>query len=242
MLLNDKVAIVTGASRGIGRAVAETFVAQGASVLLLARSDAVHDVAKALNQGGEVATAIQGDVNDEASVRACIQRCRKDHGRLDVLVNNAGAMTQAVLGMVSMNDLRSLLEVNVVSAMNMTQYATRLMKDSGSIVNLASIASRGLVGSAAYSAAKGAVVSLTRAAAKELAPRNVRVNAIAPGFIDTELTRNLSPENREQALATIRMGRLGEPQDVANVALFLASDLSAYVTGQVIGVDGGMQA
>jgi 3-oxoacyl-[acyl-carrier protein] reductase len=241
MLLADRVALITGASRGIGKAVAETFVAEGAKVVLVARSESIHDVARALSDGGTVAEAIQGDINDDATVRACIKICRNQHGRIDVLVNNAGAMTQSVLGMVSLADARNLLEVNVLATVNLTQYAIRLMKTSGSIVNIASIAWRGLVGSSAYSAAKGGVVGFTMAAAKELAPRRIRVNAIAPGFIDTELTRNLSPENRDQALSIIRMGRIGEAQDVANAAIFLASDLSSYVTGQVLGVDGGMQ-
>jgi 3-oxoacyl-[acyl-carrier protein] reductase len=115
------------------------------------------------------------------------------------------------------------------------------MKGSGTIINIASVAYRGLIGSSAYSAAKGGVVGFTLAAAKELAPRNIRVNAIAPGYIDTELTRNLSAENRSKALESIRMGRIGVAQDVANSVLFLASELSSYVTGQVLGVDGGMQ-
>lgn len=241
MLLPDRVALITGASRGIGKAVAETFVAEGAKVVLVARSESIHEFARSLTDGGAVAEAIQGDINDDATVRACIKSCRNQHGRIDVLVNNAGAMTQSVLGMISLEDARNLMEVNVLATVNLTQYAIRLMKTSGSIINIASIAWRGLVGSSAYSAAKGGVVGFTLSAAKELAPRHIRVNAIAPGYIDTELTRNLAPENREQALSTIRMGRIGEAQDVANAAMFLASDLSSYVTGQVLGVDGGMQ-
>lgn len=241
MLLPDRVALITGASRGIGKAVAETFVAEGAKVVLVARSESIHEFARSLTDGGAVAEAIQGDINDDATVRACIKSCRNQHGRIDVLVNNAGAMTQSVLGMISLEDARNLMEVNVLATVNLTQYAIRLMKTSGSIINIASVAWRGLVGSSAYSAAKGGVVGFTLSAAKELAPRHIRVNAIAPGYIDTELTRNLAPENREQALSTIRMGRIGEAQDVANAAMFLASDLSSYVTGQVLGVDGGMQ-
>jgi 3-oxoacyl-[acyl-carrier protein] reductase len=241
MLLANKVALITGASRGIGRAVAETLAAEGAMVVLVARSESVHAVAHSLREQGSTADAVQGDINDDATVRACIKVCRDRHGRIDVLVNNAGAMTQSVLGMVSMSDARSLLETNLLSTVNLSQYAIRLMKSSGSIINVASIAWRGLVGSSAYSAAKGGVVGFTLAAAKELAPRNIRVNAVAPGYIDTELTRGLSAENRNEALASIRMGRIGEAQDVANSVLFLASELSSYVTGQVLGVDGGMQ-
>ncbi len=242
MLLPDKVALVTGASRGIGRAVAEAFVANGASVVLVARSDAVQELAESLRKEGGRATAVQGDVNDEATVRACLQRCRGEHGRLDVLVNNAGAMPQAVIGMIRLEESRQLFDLNLISMLNLTQYAARMMKAPASIINLASIAWRGLAGMSVYSASKAAVVGFTLAAAKELGPRGIRVNAIAPGFIDTELTRGLAPEVRQRTLESIRMGRIGRAEDVANAALFLASDLSSYVTGQVLGVDGGMQA
>jgi 3-oxoacyl-[acyl-carrier protein] reductase len=124
---------------------------------------------------------------------------------------------------------------------NLTQYAARLMKASASIINLASIAWRGLGGASVYSATKGAVVGFTLAAAKELGPRGIRVNAIAPGFIDTDMTRGLSAEVRQRTVASIRLGRIGQAQDVANTALFLGSDLASYITGQVLGVDGGMQ-
>lgn len=242
MLLRDRVALVTGASRGIGRAVAEAFAREGAALVLAARSDALHAAAEALRGSGARVSVVQGDVRDEATVRACIQACRKDHGRLDVLVNNAGAMPQAVIGMIPLEGARELFEVNVLALVNLTQFAARMMKPGASIVNLASIAWQGLPGMSVYSATKGAVVGFTRAAAKELAPRGIRVNAIAPGFIETELIRDLPPEVRERTLAGIRMGRIGRPEDVANAALFLASDLASYVTGQVLGVDGGMQA
>jgi 3-oxoacyl-[acyl-carrier protein] reductase len=242
LLLADKVALITGASRGIGRAIAETFVAQGAAVVLVARAESVQALAETLRQAGGRATALQGDVNDEATVQACIKTCREQHGRLDILVNNAGAMPQAVMGMISIAEARKVFELNVISMVNLTQYAARMMKAPASVINLSSIAWRGLVGASVYSATKGAVVAFSLAAAKELGPRGIRVNAIAPGFIDTALTRGLSADLHQRTLATIRMGRIGQAEDVANAALFLASDLSSYVTGQVLGVDGGMQA
>jgi 3-oxoacyl-[acyl-carrier protein] reductase len=223
MLLPDKVALITGASRGIGKAVAEAFVAHGAAVVLVARSASIHELAASLQHSGGQAMAIQGDVNDEATVRECIRCCRSQHGRLDILVNNAGAMPQAVIGMIAVEEARQLFELNVIAMVNLTQYAARLMRAPASVI-------------------KGAVVAFTLAAAKELGPRGIRVNAIAPGFIDTDMTRELSPETHQRTLTSIRLGRIGQAQDVANAALFLGAELSSYITGQVLGVDGGMQA
>jgi 3-oxoacyl-[acyl-carrier protein] reductase len=240
MLLRDKTALITGASRGIGQAVAEVFVKHGASVILTARSASVQELAAKLDSSGKTATAVVGDLREDATVRECIKVCRARHGKLDILVNNAGAMPQAVLGMIRMEDARQLFELNVLALVNLTQLVSRMMTPRGSIINVSSIAWRGIVGSSMYSASKGAVVSFTLASAKELGPRGIRVNAIAPGFIDTELTRDTTPEVRDRTIAGIRLGRAGTAEEVANTALFLASDLSSYVTGQVVGVDGGM--
>lgn len=242
MLLADKAALITGASRGIGKAIAERLAGEGASVVLLGRTDDVRSVADAIVARGSRAVAVQGDLADPATAKAAIAACRAQGGRLDVLVNNAGAMPLALLGMVQTEEARRLFDVNVVSMINLTQLAVRLMKGAGSVINLSSIARKGMAGGAVYSATKAAVDGFTRAAAKELAPRGIRVNAIAPGFIDTDMTAALTDAQRQATLGRIGMARPGTPQDVADVALFLASDLSRYVTGQVIGVDGGMQA
>lgn len=244
MLLKDKRAIITGATRGIGKAIAEAFVGEGASVVIAGRDGSIHDLATELSSAGQRVTAVQGDLRDGAYVHELVTVCRKQYGGLDILVNNAGVLTQGLIGMMALDPVREMLDVNLVALINLTQYAIRLMAKSvsPSIINIASIAgTQGIEGVSAYSASKAAVVGFTLSAAKELASRGIRVNAIAPGFIDTDMTRSLPSEWYQKRVDGIRMGkRIGSPHDIANCALFLASDLSSYVTGQVIGVDGGL--
>jgi len=245
MLLEDRVALVTGASRGIGRAVALTFAEHGASVVISSRSAELEETAAMVRERGGRAVSLRGDLREDGFPRQLIRVCKKEHGRIDVLVNNAGVLLSGLLGMISISGLRETFETNTLATIDLTQYAIRLMDASRgpSIVNVASIAGTGgLDGVTGYSASKGAVVAFTRASAKELAPKGIRVNAIAPGIIDTAMTQTLPEDVRRRRVEAIAMGRMGTPQEVANVALFLASSLASYVTGQVLGVDGGMVA
>jgi 3-oxoacyl-[acyl-carrier protein] reductase len=245
MLLEGRVALITGASRGIGAGIARAYAAEGATLLLCARGEGVETLAAELSQKQRPARAMRGDLNDPAFARDLITSARKEHGRLDVLVNNAGILRQGLIGMTTVEQMQELWNVNVLAVMALTQYAIRVMdpRRFPSIVNLASIAGTdGMEGVTAYSASKAAVVGYTLSTAKELAPKGIRVNAIAPGFIDTEMVRGVTQDWYDRRIQSIRMGRIGTAEDVAGVAVFLASDLARYVTGQVIGVDGGMMS
>jgi 3-oxoacyl-[acyl-carrier protein] reductase len=244
VLLHGKNALVTGASRGIGEAIAKHFVEHGANVFLTARSESVNELARALSNSSQTAVALTGNICDESYQRALIQEFRRKLGSIDILVNNAGVLEPGILGMVQIDKLRVMAETNVLSIIGLTQYCVRFMNRERhpSIINLASIAgTQGIEGITGYSATKGAVIGFTKAAAKELAPKGIRVNAIAPGFIDTDMARAVGTDWFQKRAASIRLGRVGQPADIANCAVFLASELASYITGQVIGVDGGMQ-
>ena len=243
MLLKDKKIIVTGAAHGIGQAISQVFVKNGASVLITDKSQHLEEVAKTLKGYGEIKSVI-GDIRDDNHLMNLIKICRKDWGGLDVLINNAGITIKSKLGMTSKEDTKNLFETNIYAIITLSQYAIRAMTKSKSpvIINIASIAgTQGMDGLVCYSASKAAVVGFTLSAAKELAGNNIRVNAIAPGFTDTAMNKNLSEEEFEEQINNIGLRRAGNPEDVANCALYLASDLSSYITGQVIGVDGGMK-
>lgn len=244
-LLQGKRVLITGAGRGIGLAIARQFAAQGAELWLNGRDEqAITRMAEALGvEFGVPCMPLCFDVADPQAVKQAFQQLFGQTRQLDVLVNNAGVLDDALLGMVQQQQIERTFATNSYSTLYCSQYAARLMQRSGggSIINMASIIGRvGNAGQAVYAGSKAAVIGITQSLAKELAASQIRVNAIAPGFIDTDMARSLPPAKFDERVASIAMGRIGTPDEVASVALFLASDLSRYVTGQVIGVDGGM--
>lgn len=243
-MLSGKIILVTGASRGIGQATAIELAKAGSQVILHGRSEqSLIETSQALEKIGVEPFQVIYDVTDDIAMKQAMLFIKKKFGYLDGLVNNAGIMDEGLLGMVNVNVIQNLLNTNVTAVFQQMQFASRLMmkNDTSSIVNLSSIIGiRGAEGSAAYAASKAAVIGLTLSAAKEWAAKGIRVNALAPGFIETDLTSHYLGERKEQVLKNIKMNRFGQVDEVAKVILFLLSDMSTYVTGQVIGVDGGM--
>jgi 3-oxoacyl-[acyl-carrier protein] reductase len=243
--LSGRVALVTGSSRGIGRAIALRLAGAGAHVVLHgSEPGAALTAAEAeIRHAGGACTVATADLNAIEAVKALVKDAFGVAKRLDILVNNAGVLTEGMIGMTPDDQIQRTLRINLESALAAMQMAARLMMraKSGSIINISSIMGlRGAPGVMAYAASKAGLVGATMAAAKELAPSGIRVNAVAPGFIATDMTRTLDENVIARRVAGIGMGRAGEPGEVADTVLFLASDLSRYVTGQVIGVDGGM--
>lgn len=241
--LTNKVTLVTGGSRGIGQAVAARLYGAGAHVALVARDEARAHAAAAALTGGGTALAVAADVADAGQVEAALQTVEHAVGPVEILVNNAGLTRDGLLARMSDADWQTVLDVNLKGAFNTMRLVIRgMMKRRwGRIINVTSVVGlTGNRGQANYAASKAGLIGLTKSAAKELASRNILVNAVAPGFVDTAMTRELPEQAREALLAQIPLGRLGSAADVAGAVLFLASDLSSYITGQVIVVDGGM--
>ena len=245
MLLDGKTALVTGASRGIGRAIALRLAAEGARVAInyAGNVKAAEEVKAAVEAAGGAAILCQADISDSAAVEAMVADVVKEFGTIDILVNNAGITRDTLLMRMKDEDFAKVLDTNLKGVFYCTKAVAKLMmkKRSGHIVNMASVV--GLVGNAGqtnYAAAKAGVIGFSKSAARELASRGITVNVVAPGFIGTDMTAVLPEAVKEKTLAGIPLGKMGEPEDVANAVLFLASDQASYITGQVVHVDGGM--
>ncbi|HLL04968.1 MAG TPA: 3-oxoacyl-[acyl-carrier-protein] reductase [Myxococcaceae bacterium] len=242
----DKVVLVTGGSRGIGRACAVAFAKAGASTVIISYAGneaAAQEAVGLIQAAGAKAEALKFDVSDTAACASNVEQLVKTHGRLDVLVNNAGVAVDGLIMRMKDEDWDKQLDTNLKGAFALIRAASRpMMKQrSGAIVNLTSIVGEsGNGGQAAYSASKAGLIGLTKSVAKELASRNIRVNAVSPGFIGTDMTAHLSDELRQKMVETIPLARLGSPEEVANAVVFLASDSAAYITGEVLKVNGGM--
>jgi 3-oxoacyl-[acyl-carrier protein] reductase len=243
--LSGKVSLVTGASRGLGRDVALKLAGMGSKVAInyLSRQDDARKVMSSIAECGGEAIIVQADVRDSNSVKTMLRQITDEWGKIDILVNNAGITMDSLLLRMSEEAWDNVIDTNLRGAFLCTRFALRTMVNQGwgRIINVASIA--GLVGNAGqcnYAASKGGLIAFTKSLARELGSRNITVNAVAPGFITTEMTEQLSPELKESILSRIALQRFGTPQDVAEVVAFLSSSRADYITGQVINIDGGV--
>ncbi len=245
MELKGKVALVTGSARGIGAAVAKRFAAEGATVVINYHGSvkAADDVLQEITQAGGSGMIYQCDVSDFTACEKMVQDIMTFFGRIDILVNNAGIVRDGLLMKMSEQDFDDVIRVNLKGAFNCTRHISRIMlkQKSGCMINLSSIVGlSGNAGQANYAASKAGIIGLTKSTAKELASRGITVNAIAPGYIDTDMTKKLSEHVKEQVLEKIPLRKMGTVQDIADIALMLATKTGSYLTGQVISVDGGM--
>ncbi len=245
MEFSERVAVVTGASRGIGRAIAVQLGAGGAQVVVNYSRDAdgAAETVRAVEAAGGKASAVQADVSDFSAAESMIKQAVAEHGKIDILINNAGTTRDQVIMLMSEDDWDTVLAVNLKSAFNCSKAAVRAMmrKRYGRILNISSVA--GVIGNAGqtnYSASKAGLIGFTMALAREVAPRKITVNAIAPGFIPTALTEVIPDEMKESTLDLIPLRRWGEAEEIATAVGFLASEKAGYITGQVLNVDGGM--
>ncbi|MCU6746274.1 3-oxoacyl-[acyl-carrier-protein] reductase [Faecalicatena acetigenes] len=244
-MLKDKIAVVTGASRGIGKAIAKKLAGEGAFVVLNYQGarEKAEEVKREIEAAGGKAATYQCDVSDFSSCERFLGTVVKEYGRIDILVNNAGITRDGLLLKMSEEDYDAVLDTNLKGTFHCIRFAARYMlkQRSGRIINMASVSGiLGNAGQANYAASKAGVIGLTKAAARELASRGITVNAVAPGFICTEMTAVLSDKVKEAACTQIPLGKFGKPEDVAQAVAFLASDEARYITGQVLHVDGGM--
>ena len=242
--LTDKVAIVTGASRGIGEAIAKQLSSCGAKIILIARnSDQLVAVKETIISNGGIAESIAGDVSNLNSISEIVTNTIDKWGRIDILVNNAGIARDNIIMRMKEDEWDSVMNINLKGCFNGIKSVARPMikNKAGRIINITSVVGQiGNAGQSNYAASKAGIMGLTKSMAKELGSRNITVNAVAPGYITTDMTNELNDEVKEQLKSSIPLGRLGTPDDVANLVCFLASDEAGYITGQTFNVDGGM--
>jgi len=244
-MLTGKVAVVTGAGRGIGKAIALKLAKEGASIVVNYRNSEkeAKDLVEEIREKGGIAECVQGDVSFLEDAEKVIKFAAEKFGRLDILVNNAGITRDTLLLRMKEEDFDKVLQVNLKGVFNCTKNASAIMlkQKSGRIINISSVVGlTGNAGQANYAAAKAGIIGFTKSIAKEIGARGITVNAIAPGFITTDMTEVLSDKVKEKLIENIPLKKLGSPEDIANCVAFLVSDSASYITGQVINVDGGM--
>ncbi len=244
-MIVNKNAIVTGGTRGIGKEIAKTLAKNGANIAINYRkySEEVENLVEELKALGGKALAIKCDISNEDEVNNFIKEVKENFGSIDILVNNAGITKDGLLLRMSEKDFNDVIDVNLKGTFNMTKAVSSIMVKQrvGKIINISSVVGvAGNAGQCNYAASKAGVIGFSKSIARELASRNINVNVIAPGYINTDMTKVLPEKVREEVLKTIPMKKIGEPKEIANLVLFLSSDLSNYITGQVINVDGGM--
>jgi 3-oxoacyl-[acyl-carrier protein] reductase len=241
--LSGRIAVVTGASRGIGRAIAARLASQGAVVCAAARGENARDATKAILGAGGRAEAFSVDVTDAASVGALVAAVVERHGRVDILVNNAGIARDQLMLRMKREDWDAVLDTNLTAAFTCVQAVLKAMvrQRAGRIINIGSVVGQmGNAGQANYAASKAGLIGFSKALAREVASRNVTVNVVAPGLIETDMTKGLTDRSQTDWSAQIPVGRIGSPDDVAAAVCFLASDEASYITGQVLAVNGGL--
>lgn len=244
-MLKGKTAVITGGVRGIGKATALLFAENGAGLVICYRSNdaAAEEMKGELEKLGTKALFLKGDVADFAFAKESVAKAKEEFGSVDILVNNAGITRDKLLLKMTAEDFSAVTDTNLQGSFNFLKAASDVMikQRSGRIINMSSVVGlKGNAGQVNYSASKAGIIGMTMSAAKELGKRGITVNAIAPGFVETEMTGDLPEDYRKKIAENIALGRMAQPRDIANVALFLACEMSAYVTGQVVSVDGGM--
>lgn len=245
MILHEKTALVTGAGKGIGRAIALRLANEGANVVInySGSEDAAADCAAECEKAGVRTLRVKADVSDAAQVEEMFARAVEEFGTVDILVNNAGITRDKIILRMKEEDFDSVLDINLKGSYNCMKAASKIMlkQRSGRIISISSIVGlRGNAGQVNYSASKAGIIGMTKSLARELASKGINVNAVAPGFIETDMTKALPEAEKEKLLAVIPTGRMGKPEDIAGAVLFLAGPDSSYITGQVLTVDGGM--